>query len=453
MTASLIGSGRVGSGRYFVDHYKNTANTAIFGQGLTYYNSCQYAAWYGPDNFVRVARRMAGSPDWATVMLPITLNLADSHNTIALGVSAVDGRLHVCAGQHNNPLSYTRTSAGALDSPQTTPWTTSLFESPSGDLTELEIGTTTYPTFTRKPNGELLFWYRNGHSTNGRLRLASYDGVGWTLLGEVTSSTGTYTATFNGGQSTSRNFYWAPPLYSDGKLHLIGTWREGNPSILCSPNSPIANHHVVYVYSEDDGITWKTNSGAVIATTGTNPIHVNMPGIHVDSTDTRFALQVPSMSTGPSGQIGYAASYVRGNITSNSCVDDEAERVAKAGEHPRFRDPTTGVWTPSTVELGTNNNVFCQYPTGRAGRGHLVFSPNGNANMFYSGFRVYSATQANGYHDWELTFDGPKYLNAFGEAHMDHSRVADGIVSFLYIEQAPAGSTSAPVCVRDFILS
>jgi hypothetical protein len=109
------------------------------------------------------------------------------------------------------------------------------------------------------------------------------------------------------------------------------------------------------------------------------------------------------------------------------------------------------VWSARTVQVGSPpQNIFCQYPAGRAGRGHLVFGPSAGMHVFFSGFRVYSASPPN-YTDWTLSYDGRKYLNAFGEAQIDRTRESDGLVSFLYSEIS--AGVSGPVCVRDFVVT
>ena len=300
---TLVDPGRLGPGVYFVDQYANTANTVTFGQGIISHQVAgewwRYAAWYGPDRRVRVGRQPSGG-GWEIVALPMSLQRDDSHNCISLGISAADGRLHVCAGAHGAAMAYTRTVAGAVD--DVPAWRATLFATPTDTLAGVAIGNMTYPVFTGKPDGGLLFWYRNGGPSNGRARLAEYDGT-WRLLGDVTRSTGTWTA-WNGATSTSRYLYSPAPQYDGTRLHLVGTWRESNPAVLCAPNT-IANHHVVHVYSDDHGRTWRNGAGTQVAATGVDPLSVNDPGILADSnTDTRYALQVPSLAVGRPGSSG-----------------------------------------------------------------------------------------------------------------------------------------------------
>jgi hypothetical protein len=455
----LVGSGQIGVAKYFVDQFGANPSTVNFAQALVSHLApdgwWQYAAWYAPNSALTLARRHDDEGVWESITLPFGLQHNDSHNSINLGISTADGRLHVAAGQHNDPVRYTRSYAGFVDDGFEAVWGAGTFEAPSATLAGAVVGELTYPTFTAKPDGGLLFWYRNGRSTNGRMRLAEYAAGAWSLLGDVTSSAGSWTAPNNRAVSTSRNFYWAHPAYGpDGVLHVAGTWNEGNPAVLQVPTAPVAQHHIVYVTSPDHGRTWYGSAGTQIATTGSDPIHVNKPGIHVpaSTTDTRYALLVPDLALGPGGLVAVLADYVSPDLLTNSPkhVVDMDQRVAYAGNHPRWRDPN-GVWSAQSVKVN-GQFVFNRYPAGRlaATRGKLVFGTDGAMHVIHSGVRICSAT-APDYDDWQVTFRGQNYLYAFGEmGGIDRSR--PDRVSVLYIEQAPAGATSSAVCVRDFLL-
>lgn len=455
MSARILNPGRVGLGLYFVDSYNNTANTSIHGQGTVAHQAAngawwRYAAWYGVDRNVRVGRQ---DPDgaWDVATLPIALGPNDSHNTIALGVSRGDGRLHLVAGQHADPMFYTRTATGSLDLPG--PWLATGFAAPSSTLAGTVVGDLTYPTFTATPGGDLLYWYRNGGSGNGRMRLATYESSTsmWTVVGDVSSAVGNYTAP-NGIVSATRNLYWAAPVYgADGALHIIGMWREGNVNVRCNPGQPFLNHHVVHVRSTDNGLTWLNGAGEQVAETGVTPLAVGAPGILADpNTDIPYCIQALSASAlGPGGAIGYLPDYVRGGRMGTDCVYSEAFRIDRASHHPRWRDPVTGIWGHQTIQVD-GVDVDCEYPVGRAGRGHFAWGPNGHAYAFLAGLRVYSAPPP--YTNWTPTFDGPgEGLKAFGEMQIDRTREAEGRVAFLYAEQSTG--SSGPVCVREFVLT
>ena len=458
---ALLGSGRIGTAKYFVDQWGANPSTVNFGQALVSHLApdgwWQYAAWYAPNNALTLARRHVDEDVWESITLPFGLEHNDSHNSINLGISASDGRLHIAAGQHGEPVQYTRSYAGLLDDGFDAQWDPASFEPPTGTLGGTAVGGLTYPTFTAKPGGGLLFWYRNGLSTNGRMRLAEYEADVWTVLSDVTSSTGSWIAPNNGAVSTTRNFYWAHPMYGPaGVLHLAGTWSEGNHAVLQVPTAPVPYHHMVYVTSPDHGRTWYTSTGEHVATTGSNPIGVGDPGIHIPAStyDTRYALLVPDLTLGPDGLVAVLADYVSPDLLTNNPkhVVDMDHRVQYAGNHPRWRD-AAGTWLAQSVKVGSQF-IFNRYPVGRlaATRGKVAFGPDGAMHVIHSGVRICSATAASGYTDWQVTFRGDRYLFGFGEmGGIDRSR--PDRVSVLYIEQGDtAGATSSAVCVRDFAL-
>ncbi len=466
MAARVLDSGRIGLAKYFIGQWGGNPSTTTYGQALTSYQVggqwWQYAAWYGTNNLVRVARKDP-SGTWETVVLSdMALHYNDEHNVLAFGISASDGRLHLVAGQHGNPMQYTASAPNMLD--DTPPWTANLFSPSTATLGGTVVGNDlTLPTFTSKPDGGLLFWIRRGTSGNGRLHLCEYEAGTWTVLGDVTSATGNWTAP-NGAVSPNRNLYWAPPLYGHGNLHLIGTWREANQAVLVPSTAPMANHHIVYCYSEDDGRTWRNNAGTTVATTGSNPISVGDPGISTGQPtyDCRNSIQCYDMCVGPNGLIGYLPDYVDGALLTAAngasypgYVATLAERDKWASEHPRWRVPPAsgwagGTWPAVSIKIG-GTHLFSSWPPGRhtCTRGKMVFTPAGDMVVVHSGLLVCSARAAENYADW--TLDVPSGAG-FGDLMIDRSRQDEGIVSVLTIEQAPPGATASAVLVRDIAL-
>ncbi|WP_026128029.1 BNR-4 repeat-containing protein, partial [Nocardiopsis lucentensis] len=111
---------------YFVS-YDGLVNNGSYQQsGIITHGDHQYAAWYTESRHAVVARRYLDGGDWHTVQLPHRLTVDDSHNSISLGVSTEDGRLHVAMDTHNTPVYYTRSAAGLLT--DDAPWTVDSFE-------------------------------------------------------------------------------------------------------------------------------------------------------------------------------------------------------------------------------------------------------------------------------------------------------------------------------------
>ena len=98
-----------------------------------------------------------------------------------MGVSKVDGRLHLNMDSHSDGFTYVKSVAGLMDNPAGLSWTASRFGAPQSTLDGLALTSQfTYPQFVSTPDGKLQLSYRVGISGNGRNALAEYDGTTWT---------------------------------------------------------------------------------------------------------------------------------------------------------------------------------------------------------------------------------------------------------------------------------
>ncbi|WP_181795342.1 BNR repeat-containing protein, partial [Streptomyces sp. WELS2] len=248
---------------YFVS-YDGLVNTNSFQKhGLLTHGRHQYAVWYTASREAVVARRELGTTAWSAVTLPHRLKADDSHNVICMGVSPVDGRLHLNLDSHSDGFHYVKSVAGLLDDTSRTAWGPSAFGTVRTTLDGLPLTARfTYPQFLTTPEGLLQLAYRTGVSGNGRNALAEYDGSRWTALGEWSGATGTYTSAH--GSSTARSMYLHGLDYDRrGRLHALFTWRERDPAVLADGGG-LTNHDTGYVTSDDRGRTWRNDAGAVV---------------------------------------------------------------------------------------------------------------------------------------------------------------------------------------------
>lgn len=440
MRGSLRPAARLGestldhTGLYFVS-YDGLVNIESFQlSGILTYGSYQYAAWYTADRHAVLARRALPDGPWRTITLPHRLSVNDSHNVISLGVSPSDGRLHVAMDTHTSPIHYTRSVAGQLTSPV---WSADRFEPIQRTLGGLSLGDITYPQFIVAPSGRLQFSHRTGSAGNGVNRLAEYDGT-WRELGAWTSATGSYTA--RGVTSTTRNMYLHGLTYDHrGRLHAAFTWREGNNTVLCHPGG-LANHDTGYVYSDDQGRTWRNSAGTVVGATGGTPVAVHSPGLVVDPLGVDHALMnQESQAVDSAGRPHVIISYVPDRFTP--CVSSYPAQRAANGRAFHVHQDATGAW----------HKMEIPFPPDSTGRSRLVFDTADNAYVVLPFGRIVAASAASGWTDWRMLFDGAD-LNAFGEVIVDYARpAADGVLSVMYQERS-TGTTPSPVRVIDFRL-
>ena len=212
---------------------KNQVNAVIFRKNsVTSFGKNQYVAFYDADSKVVVAKRKLGSTNWQIQKTQFSGNTADAHNSISL---AIDGRgfLHLAWNHHNTPLRYARSlKAESLDFSENLPM-----------ISENE-SRVTYPEFYNLPDGNLLFFYRDGASGNGNLVLNAYDAKRqkWSRVQNNLID----------GENV-RNAYPQAAVDQKGTIHLSWVWRE-------SPNVA-TNHDLAYAKSTDGGKTWQKSTG------------------------------------------------------------------------------------------------------------------------------------------------------------------------------------------------
>ncbi|MGW7522105.1 BNR repeat-containing protein [Streptomyces sp. NPDC054783] len=425
---------------YFVSYDGLVNNNSFQKNGLLTYRGYQYAAWYTATGNAVVARRAAGAGSWSTTALSHVLKASDSHNVISMGVSRVDGRLHLTMDSHSDGFFYVKSGAGLLDNPASTPWSPSVLGPVQTSLDGLALTSQfTYPQFVSTPEGRLQLSYRAGVSGNGRNALAEYDGSSWTALGEWSGSTGTYTSSH--GSSTARNMYLHGIDYdTGGRLHSLFTWREQNAAVMCSSGG-ITNHDTGYVCSTDRGRTWRNDAGALVGTTGTaDTVSVTDPGLVVDPLGPDHSLMNQESQWTDSAGLPHAIiSYVPGRF-GRCTTDYVADRTAH-GRAFHLRKNSSGSWSKTEIPV----------PLGSSQRTKLILDKYDNAYAVFPHGRVAGASRSSGHTDWTLLFDGGG-LDAFGEVVIDEMRArSDNVLSFMYQEKS-TGTTPSALHVVEFSL-
>jgi hypothetical protein len=434
-SVTLSGSTLLDSQALFFVSYDGLVNNNSFQKNaMLTYKGYQYAVWYTADRNAVVARRVFGSNTWSTVKVGHTLKTNDSHNVISMGISKVDGRLHLNMDSHSDGFTYVKSVAGLMDNPAGLSWDTSRFGAPQSTLDGLALTTQfTYPQFISTPEGKLQLSYRAGISGNGRNALAEYDGSSWTELGEWTSSTGTYTSEH--GSSTARNMYLHGIDYDvNGRLHAFFTWREQNAAVMCNTGG-ITNHDTGYVYSDDRGRTWRNNAGSLVGTTGgSDKVSVTDSGLVVDALNPDHSLMnQESQFTDSAGLPHAIISYVPGRF--GQCTTNYVTDRTTNGRAFHVRKNSSGTWQKTEIPVPLNSSQ----------RTKLILDKYGNAYAIFPFCRIAGASKASGYTDWTVLYDGVGAgLNAFGEVVIDETRIGqDNFLSIMYQEKSSGTTPSA----------
>jgi hypothetical protein len=423
------------SALYFVS-FDGLVNNASYQQSaILSFAGFQYAAWYTASRDAIVARRRLPAGAWENAVLPHRLSTNDSHNSISLGISPADGRLHIAMDTHDSTVFYVKSEAGLVSSPATRTWSPARFGAVQRTLDGVQLGAITYPRFIVTPEQRLQLSYRTGRSGNGTMELAEYNGS-WRTLGRWSSATGSYSA--RGATSTTRNLYLHGLAYGpDGRLHAAFTWREGNTAILCNAGG-LANHDTGYVFSDDRGRTWRNNAEQLVATTGSSTrVAVGSPGLVIDPLSVDHGLiNQESMTIDSTGAPHVIISYVPGRFTQ--CVSNFVTQRRSFGRAFHLTQNAQGQWRK--IEIPVALNAF--------GRSQIVLDSADNAYVVLPFGRIVTASEASGWTDWTLRFDAAT-LGAFGEVVIDRSRVAsDGVLSILY-QRSSSGTTPSQIRVLD----
>ncbi|WP_207494827.1 BNR repeat-containing protein [Aridibaculum aurantiacum] len=211
----------------------NSINAVVFRKNsLVTFRDTQFIAFYDPTSHVVLGKRRLGSTNWILQKTEHKGNTSDAHNSISIMVDGA-GYLHVAWDHHNNALRYMRSiSPGSLQMISKMPMTGKL------------EGRVSYPEFFKLPNGNLLFFYRDGGSGQGNLVINQYN--------VVTQQWEQLHSNLVDGQK-KRNAYWQACVDGAGTIHVSWVWRE-SPDVA-------SNHDMAYARSVDGGKTWERSTG------------------------------------------------------------------------------------------------------------------------------------------------------------------------------------------------
>ncbi len=408
----------------------------------------QYLAYYDAERHVCLARRKLPKGKWEIIRFTdYDFKSNDAHNTISMGICPNDGTIHLAFDHHGHSLHYRVSEKGLANKPGDLKWDITSF---GPVVSELEKGNPikiTYPRFWQTPEGNLQFCYRRGGSGNGDRMLVDYDPVSatWKNTRQIDSGDGIFSDKM--GESDSRCSY--PNGYNygpDGKLHATWVWRESSQG---------ANHDLVYVYSDDQGNSWKNNSDEVL----TGAPDVNTPGITAQPISRDLGL----MNT--HGQT--IDSKGRVHVVMWHCTE---ETLKKAGSKPgefRWGPPESRRYHHYWRDVNGNWNHFEM--DWRAGNRPKIFADkNDNLVLIYGGqpdnnldeknvevkksnLVIAAATARNKWKDWQVVYTakGPFVNEMLGDYYRWRN---EGILSVLAQDFPEKVHEPSSLKVYDFLI-
>jgi len=407
-----------------VESYGGYLNGESFQQdGILSYGDVQYVGYWNQARHVVLAARKWGESAWQHLELSTYENQADdAHNTISMGVSPADARLHLAFDHHDSPLHYRKSVAGLLDRDFST-WSADDFGAVSDALVAGEaIEQVTYPRFASASDGEtMLLSVRIGQSGLGTLRLWQYTAQtdNWQLLGNYLD-----------GSVVDENPY----------LHGLsyGATSSGSPGLhlcWCNRATPDAttNHDLHYMYSLDGGKTFLDNAGQALSAAGPDAVHSTDERSRVwPIAQNRGLINQEHMVVDAAGRVHVLLSH----LTDDSPADSDFTRARTKSEFFHYYRATDGQWHRTSLGAQVVLNF----------RGKLAVAPSGNVYAVLPDLRIWGASPQAEYTDWEPLFsDAGRF---FSDPLIDASHLtAEGTLSVFYPLK-----NSGDIAVLDFIL-
>jgi unsaturated rhamnogalacturonyl hydrolase len=358
----------------------------------------QYVIYWGVAGTVHhqhIARRQLPNGAWQDIeFTDYNQTSTDGHNVNSMGICPIDGTIHMAFDMHDVPLNYRVSHAGLATNPETATWSAASFGAVSSDLGSISgITSFTYPRFITEPSGKLLFEGRQGVSGNGDDYLWEYDGAGhWSLIGEYINGTGNNINAYLHGIQYGAN----------GNLYAAWCWRD-------TPTWT-TNHDLDFIYSADNGRTWKNNAGLQIGVAGSTYVTINSAGVKVESIGTNTdLLNQEGMTIDNLNQV---------HVLNRDTLSGSLSYVHW------FRN-TAGTWQrrliPDAPTVLTTN------------RGKLIADANNNIYAILPSLKIYAASYASGYTDWKLMTNADNGRFSY-EPLYDYYRLNndDGVLSVYY---------------------
>ena len=301
------------------DNGSTTTYDYVFGRNISAHGDCiktygdyVFMTWYRggkTDRHVMLTRYNTVTGTMATIEFPHTHTgfqnkwwLGESHNTIAVGVSPIDGTIHLLYDMH--AYSATRPSDGSLANDYfrysySIPNTATLPDAEftldkfdpngngvykhlrlTGNENQNEFDGLTYPSFFLNDAGELLMNMREGGNNNGKYKFTKYN---------ATTSTWSNFIDFNALNAQSQSgvdFNWG--LYGSIK-YVNGKMRIGFQRRSADNNDRYQYQNgVYYAYSDDQSgaSNWKNHEGTSFSLPlyDADLIKVMEPGDYVQTT-------------------------------------------------------------------------------------------------------------------------------------------------------------------------
>lgn len=213
-------------------HYGASINP--HGNCMKVSNGFVFYTWYRggwADRTLMVSRKKIGEGTWVHVALPAKLSLVggkgDTHLTTNIGVSPIDGTVHLMFDHHNEDLNYIMSKKNIAFGPDSDFIAANFLPQQDYLILGKKVTSVTYPDLFNNDKGEMYFERRLGSAVGGDIIMTYYDGNTWSPETTIIRGRG---AQVSQGE---RHFAYGTAHFINGKFYYSYSprWAE-SPTIL-----------------------------------------------------------------------------------------------------------------------------------------------------------------------------------------------------------------------------
>ncbi|MFK8058655.1 MAG: BNR-4 repeat-containing protein, partial [Polaribacter sp.] len=213
-------------------HYGASINP--HGNCMKVSNGFVFYTWYRggwADRTLMVSRKKIGEGTWVHVALPAKMSLVGglgvTHLTTNIGISPIDGTIHLMFDHHNEDLNYIRSKKNIAFGPDSDFIAANFLPQQDYLIPGKKVTSVTYPDLFNNDKGEMYFERRLGSAVGGDIIMTYYDGNTWSPETTIIRGRG---AQVSQGE---RHFAYGTAHFMNGKFYYSYSprWAE-SPTIL-----------------------------------------------------------------------------------------------------------------------------------------------------------------------------------------------------------------------------
>lgn len=422
-------------------NYRFSPRITPHGDCIDVVNGYVFVTWYKggvEKRNLMLSRKNLNVPNsnWVTIEFPhqhvgiggTNPNMGDSHNTAAIGVSTIDGTIHLLYDMHayresnlpndffNYSVSYTN-KAFVPDAE----FTLAIFKPKQNYLKQGgNYDRVTYPMIHRATDGSLIARFRIGGSGNGDIFMAHYNGTSWTnnwMFQEGTLA------------SPNTNSLYGGERFLNGRFYAGFSIRYATNNNETTSNGFMLNSGLYFAYTNtiptNQSSQWFDAFGAGISLPIRNNVNASLDPVKVgEPSDDYGTALLPRTSNDPAW-----------TVTENEAVHF-VTRVDGKNVH-YFKTSNTNTFSSAQGALIPNPEV----------RGELYSYKNHVFMVELLGGKVNIKTTLDDRSDWKVVLSE---TSASTYAHFD--AFVDGNKLYVYLMEQVSGD-ARPLYLKIFTLS